>query len=114
LDGEFEEWWELYPRKDGKADALAAYVTARGAVSRDELHAATQAYALLNITTPKAFVKAPAGWLRGKRWEDAPTGPVAAPEGPKRAPVRDCPVHPGYPASERFPCAACERQANDF
>ncbi|TXN29307.1 hypothetical protein FVP33_14100 [Lacisediminihabitans profunda] len=132
---EFEEWWSLYPRKQAKPDAYKAFKTIRKTTELATLVAGVQAYKLATIGGQKGHLKMPAGWLRDRRWEDeqvvTPTaaGPaVAAPEARARqtmalagAPVvariesrhealgRECEIHPGYPQSEREPCAACER-----
>ena len=105
LDAEFEVWWEVYPRKQGKADALKAYRTIAKTVDAATLLAGVRAYALLSIGEDKSFLKFPAGWLRGRRWEDEAIARDQAAQ-PSRGPV-ECHLHEGYP----LPCERCKRDA---
>lgn len=125
---EFEDFWIPYPRKQGKTDALKAYKAARKTTDAQTILNGVQAYALLNIRTDKAFLKLPAGYLRGRRWEDEQI--VNSPPKPDQrtyattnvaaniiTPTDMCPRHPGYPVSEREQCAACARdelEGRDF
>jgi hypothetical protein len=130
---EFDEFWSLYPRKQGKADALRAYNAARKTTEAKALRDGAQAYNLLHIGEDKNYLKLPAGWLRDRRWEDETIPPsmdafrsngrpatrteqnlnfVAqlAMEQMQGARDPDCDKHPGYPAATpKVPCAACER-----
>ena len=105
---EFAEWWDLYPRKQGKADALRAFKAKRKTVPFEVLRNGAQAYALLNIGEDKNFLKLPAGWLRDERWEDEQI--VNSTRNSSTGQPPECPSHPGYPAANwAFPCVACER-----
>ena len=108
---EFEEWWSVYPRKEAKADALKAYTAARKRIDPQTLLNAVRRYALLKAGEDKDFVKLPAGWIRGERWnDDASTiGTLPARE---LADDQYCPLHPGYPDTIAFPCEACKRSAS--
>jgi hypothetical protein len=70
IEDEFSQFWNLYPRKQGKADALRAYKVVRKAVEAKTIRDGAQAYALLKIGEDKNFLKLPAGWLRDGRWDD--------------------------------------------
>ena len=112
LANDFDEWWSVYPKKQGKDAARRKYLTIRKTVAAEPLLKGAREYALLKAGEDKQFVKLPAGWLNDGRWADdhssAPVSPTAA-----RAAERFCPMHDGYPE----PCAACdraERGGNDF
>lgn len=101
LDSEFAEFWMVYPRKQGKADALKAYKVIRRKHDAKTILAGARAYALLNIGEDKAFLKLPGGWLRGERWEDEQI--VNATKTTTTHQPRECIDHPGYP----LPCHRC-------
>jgi hypothetical protein len=105
---EFAVWWETYPRKQGKADALKAYQVIAKKVDAKTLLAGAQAYGLLSIGEEKSFLKLPAGWLRGERWADEQI--VNATKRTTTDQPADCNIHPGYPK----PCDACAREGRDF
>lgn len=107
LASEFDEWWLVYPRKQGKAPARKAFEKARKTVPLETLMNGVQTYALTNIGVDKSLVKLPAGWLNDMRWEDEPIVAVVAPSD-RRSSESFCPLHDGYP----LPCAACARAAN--
>lgn len=70
LAGDFEQWWETYPRKRGKGQALKAYRTARKtATAEDLIDAVASQRATLTAKGPD-FVPYPATWLNGQRWLD--------------------------------------------
>lgn len=125
LEQEFDEWWILYPRKQGKADARKAYKAARKDVDAATLRDGAQAYNLLNAGADKSYLKLPAGWIRGARWldEQIPATPAKLTPGQVdswagyRTPITsyaECPSHPGYPAAtDTVPCTRCERDATE-
>jgi hypothetical protein len=67
----FEQFYQAYPCHVGKADALKAWINiAPSPELIDEVMAAVERYAeTLKGTDPK-YIKHPASWLRGQRWED--------------------------------------------
>lgn len=74
----FDDFWNVYPRREGKVDALKAWKALK-----------PDAELLLRIIhnlsryadTEKRFIPLPATYLRGRRWEDGPTvAEVAAPK----------------------------------
>lgn len=114
---EFEEWWTIYPRKQGKSDAWDAYRDALKITDAATLKNGAQVYALSQIGTEKTYLKMPGGWLRKRRWEDEPVmsadSPRSAaqhlpsvPQPPRQDLTIYCRTHEGYPV----PCAACERE----
>ena len=105
---DFEMFWELYPRKQGKSDALKAYTAVRKKVDAKTIHAGAQAYALLNIGEDKSFLKMPGGWLRGERWADEQIVNSTR-QTVTGSNERFCDRHPDYPVSARYPCEACSR-----
>lgn len=105
---DFEMFWEVYPRKQGKADALKAYTAVRKKVDAKTVRAGAQAYALLNIGEDKSFLKMAGGWLRGERWADEQIV-NATRQTVTGSSERFCDLHPDYPVSARFPCEACTR-----
>lgn len=117
IEEEFVEFWELYPRKQGRVDALKAYKAARKTHDAASLRAGAQAYTLLNIGVDKEFLKLPAGWISGERWRDEAivATPTATPSPTSIAPRVDltptCELHPEYPTTKTSPCAKCAREA---
>jgi hypothetical protein len=110
---EFDQWWAIYPRKQAKADAIRAYTAARKKVDASTLLDAVRTFALLRVGEDKEFIKLPAGWIRGERWNDEPlarTNSAASP-GNISTEERMCVIHPDYPDTTWLPCAACQRAA---
>lgn len=77
----FELWWKQYPRKEGKDEALKAYLGLldEGVPAADLLRAVKGMAKRFDADTrPKAdkmrFCKYPQGWLNGGRWKDYLTG----------------------------------------
>jgi hypothetical protein len=68
---EFEQFWEVYPRKQGKKDAAEAYRIARAKKQQTYLVAKAQRYAQ-DPNREDRFTRAPATWLSGEHWDDAP------------------------------------------
>jgi hypothetical protein len=67
--GEFETFWKLYPRHEGKASAEKAYLKALKKISHSELVKALQRYKAHNQKHSIIFAHA-ASWLNGERWAD--------------------------------------------
>lgn len=68
----FEDWWKLYPRKQGKRKALNEWRRATKRVSRDELNSKTQRFADFHNRegTDKQFIPLPTTWLNRDGWDD--------------------------------------------
>ena len=66
---EFEEWWKHYPIKNGKAEALPAFIKARKKASLETLTQAVIRYSawLKTTTTSPKYAQ---GWLNKERWTD--------------------------------------------
>lgn len=75
----FEEFYALYPRKEARGDAERAYVIAVKAVGHDVIMAGLErTLPHLRQKHTEGYCVAPARWLKGKRWNDEPSGPVRA------------------------------------
>jgi hypothetical protein len=82
LEREFDEFWKVYPRKEGKQAAKRRYVTARRSYPAEVIFKGAQAYALMSLGKDKQFVKMAQGWLGDGRFEDA-SGPATSPLAPR-------------------------------
>lgn len=69
---EFERWWSLYPRKEGKRAAYGAYKSARRRASAEDICAGTERYAEATQRTKPDLIKMPQGWLNADRFSDVP------------------------------------------
>ena len=69
---DFEEWYTIYPRHVGKADALKAWKAATKKISRDDLNEATLRWAQAYEASGKDpnYIPHPATWLRRGGWDD--------------------------------------------
>lgn len=78
---DFLEWYEMYPRKKAKGDALKAYRAARKEIGHPELMEKTRKYVryVEQWQMEQRFIPYPASWLRASRWEDELETPHAAP-----------------------------------
>lgn len=73
LLNEFEELWQQYPRKQGKAKALEAYKRARkaGVDKTTVLDGITRYNAQIKANkTASKYIMQGSTWFNGKRWED--------------------------------------------
>jgi hypothetical protein len=76
LATEFEELWKLYPRKDGKKAAFAAYVRARtrkkDPVKKVDVYMGIVNYnAMIKASgTPAQYIMQGSTFFRGERWTD--------------------------------------------
>jgi len=67
---EFENLWELFPRKVGKDEALRSWKRIRGRVDLETLKTAVSKHAALCAGKEKQFIPHPATWLNDGRWQD--------------------------------------------
>jgi hypothetical protein len=67
-DTGFDKFWELYPKKVAKADALKAWSKAIKVKTADELLKLTKAYAEGKLPEPK-YIPYPASWLNKGLYE---------------------------------------------
>jgi hypothetical protein len=69
---QFDEFWNLYPRKEGKKPAFKAFSSALARTSFEDILAGIEAYKRSD-RVKRGFVKLPATWLNEDAWEDAAT-----------------------------------------
>lgn len=67
---QFEEIWDLFPRKVGKDDALRVWKKIRGRIEHDALKAAISKHAAQVAGKEKQYIPHPATWLNDGRWQD--------------------------------------------
>jgi len=68
----FDEFWQLWPRREGKANAVKAWQKAVRKISEAELVEKARAYVTSPTVPAKQFVPHAATWLNGERWNDEP------------------------------------------
>lgn len=75
---EFEEFYRVYPRHVGKAEARRAYEKAiRSGAKHPDILKAARRYASATAGKDPQYIKHPATWLNARAWEDdAPAGRV--------------------------------------
>ena len=70
-EAEFEQVWERYPKKQGKQNALKAFIKARKeGVSLDEISDGVDRYSISVKYTDMQYVKQGSTWFSQRRWED--------------------------------------------
>lgn len=67
---DFEEFWNLCPRKVGKGDAEKKYWVARQEIGKERLHQAMKIHATEVKDKEKEFIPHPSTWLNKKRYYD--------------------------------------------
>lgn len=102
----FSEFWDLYPRKVGKAAAERAW-SAIDSELIDQILDATAMLAADPNLPPKQFVPYPATWLNRAGWEDEPYPDRT--EGERRGPVAEGPgrgewIRQLHDEGEHFAC----------
>ena len=73
LTDEFAEVWKLYPRKEGKVNALKAYIKARQeGVDKDTIIAGVNAYVahIRREHIEPSYIKMGSTWFHQRCWED--------------------------------------------
>jgi hypothetical protein len=70
LYAQFEEFWNVYPRKVSKRAALKAYESALVRSTHDEILAGAIRFANDPNLPPAEFIPYPTTWLNGDRWGD--------------------------------------------
>lgn len=68
--GEFDEWYNAYPRHVGKGAAREKYCAARKKADHAILLAGATRAAKQYFSTEQRFIPAPATWLHQERWLD--------------------------------------------
>lgn len=75
---DFEQFWELYPRKVAKPRARTAYIAARKRATADTILAGLRAHLPALLANEPRFQPYPATWLNGDRFADpAPAAPMS-------------------------------------
>lgn len=69
---QFDEFWNAYPRKEGKKPAFKAFRSALSRTSFEDILAGIEAYKRSD-RVKRGFIKLPATWLNEDAWEDAAT-----------------------------------------
>ena len=69
-DAFFDEWYEHYPKKAGRGQAVKAFRTAIKKTDLETMIAATLVYATSVEGKEKRFIKNPSTWLNGECWLD--------------------------------------------
>ena len=67
---EFDQWYEVYPKKAKRPAAERAFAKARKDASFEELMVGARRWAEAGIE--KQFIPYPATWLNNRQWEDEP------------------------------------------
>lgn len=70
LERDFDEFWSVFPRKEGKQAAKRKYATVRRTVSAEQVLEGARSYALMSLGKEKQHVKMAQGWLNDGRWAD--------------------------------------------
>lgn len=91
LDAEFDQFWEIYPRREAKAAAKVRFVAARKkGVELEAILAGARRYRDDPNREPQ-YTAHPATWLNQGRWDDEPL-----PARGERAAANDAPRRPGW------------------
>lgn len=71
LESDFEKLWELYPRKERKADALKAYKRAiKAGITNKEIQTGIIAYKNSIVGKDPTYIAQGGTWFTQQRWED--------------------------------------------
>ena len=68
----FDEFWQLWPRREGKVNAVKAWQKATKKISESDLVEKARAYVTSPTLPAKQFVPHAATWLNGERYNDEP------------------------------------------
>lgn len=100
---EFDEFWRVYPRKEGKQPALRAYLKARKQHGAEVILKGAQAYALMMLGKEKQHIKMAQGWLNDARFTDD----LSDSRGPATSPLAPRSLEPGVHAHKWLPDGTC-------
>lgn len=78
LDGDFEMFWNAYPRRDGKKRASESFHSALKRASLAKIMSGAMRYADQRRGEPERFTKLASTWLNGDHWHDG--APATAPK----------------------------------
>jgi Helix-turn-helix domain len=89
LAGEFEQFWQAYPKQEGRSGAKKQFAEVRAnGVALATLVAKAKQYAMAKANVDPQWLKTPANWLRDEGWLEDPQPPRARKEkdsDPKKA-----------------------------
>lgn len=99
----FDEWWETYPRRDGKIAARKVFdrVLKNRQATVEELIAGARRYAAARAGQDPKFTKVPTTWLNGGHWADEPVGSGSFQPGQAPSPANDRPSATAYLLARR-------------
>ena len=95
-DDGFDDFWKMYPRKDGKGRARIAWRSALTKARKEEILAGLNIYATLRRGQDPHYTALPASWLNAERWADEtlkgtmPEHDTPEPEIPRWEPCSKC------------------------
>jgi hypothetical protein len=70
---QFDKFWEIYPKKLDKAQALRAFYRALNRAGWEKIHKGVKSYAMdPNLPDEKRFIKNPSTWLNADSWDNGP------------------------------------------
>jgi hypothetical protein len=75
---EFGEWYDTYPKHEGRGSAARCYATARKKTDAATLLAAAKDYAASRIGQEYRYTKQPSTWLTGEHWRDERAAPAVS------------------------------------
>lgn len=77
LESDFEKLWNLYPRKERKADAFKAYKKAiKAGTTNKEIQDGIVAYTRSVANTDKQYIAQGGTWFNQQRWQDVVDEPI--------------------------------------
>jgi hypothetical protein len=89
---DFAIFWQAYPRKEAKADAMKAWVSPKIKIDLPVILKAIEAKEATGDWFDTQFIPLPASWLRGARWNDEILAPATKTKLSTTvpAPIRTC------------------------
>lgn len=72
IEGQFEDFWQLYPTRLGKGEAKRAFAKALERIAFEDLMDGARRFAADPNLPPKQYIPRPATWLNQDRWADDP------------------------------------------
>jgi hypothetical protein len=77
----FDEFWQLWPRRDHKLKAISAWSKAAKKIPESELLESVRKYvSRSDLPKDKQFIPLASSWLNGERWNDEPEPPKWDPD----------------------------------
>lgn len=72
IDDSFEKFWEVYPKKTDKGQAIRAFKKAAKKLDTEFIIAGAKDYAEDPNLPDKVYIKNPATWLNAEAWDNGP------------------------------------------